>query len=103
MIEFHKKDKQLVCKPSTGIIASNVIEIRNLLLVELDSNTDWEELVFDCEFVETIDSIGVNLIVGLFKKTLEDQKKFRITQCNEPLMKVLKLFRLNEQFSVESI
>ncbi len=101
MIQFHEEGAKLFCLPEDEIIASNVPSMRETLIAHLDSNDQWEELIFDCSQVETLDSIGINLIVGLFKKAKAVGKNFKVIGCNEPIVKVLKLFRLNEQFSVE--
>ncbi|MDH5559914.1 MAG: STAS domain-containing protein [Deltaproteobacteria bacterium] len=102
MIDFTKENKTIICKPTFSVIASNVLEMRNQLIVQLEGDTSWEELVLDCEKVETIDSIGVNLIVGLYKKTHSEKKAFKLINCNESLEKILKLFRLDAQFNMES-
>lgn len=102
MITFKQEDKKLICLPQEEIIASNVPTMRETLIAQLDSDTSWEELVFDCSQVETLDSIGINLLVGLFKKAKVVEKQFKVVGCNEAIVKVLKLFRLDEQFPVEA-
>ncbi len=101
MIEFKKEGDSLFCTPKNDIIASNVPEMRDQLISGLDSQ-EWEELIFSCHNVKTMDSIGVNLIVGLFKRADAAGKPFKIIECNEPIQKVLELFRLNEKFPVEA-
>ena len=102
MITFKEEDNKLICLPEEEIIASNVPPMRDTLIAQLDANDTWQELIFDCEKVETLDSIGINLIVGLFKKAKIADKSFKVTGCNEAIIKVLELFRLNEQFVVEA-
>ncbi len=100
MIEFKKEASTIQCIPQVDITASNVPELRNKMIEHLDKEV-WEELVLDCSKVNTLDSIGVNLIVGLFKKSSSKEKKFKINGCNESLRKVLKLFRLDDKFNVD--
>ena len=102
MIEFIKEDNRLICKITEEIVASKIPEMRNVLATYLDNNQVWSELIFDCSQVRTLDSIGVNFIVGAYKKAHSRDKKFKITGCNEPVAKVLKLFRLDEKFSIEA-
>ena len=102
MIKFARKDKTMICIPKEEIIATNVPAMRDILIVHLDSENFWQELVLDCSGIETLDSIGVNLIVGLFKKAKTANKEFKVIGCNPPIQKVLKLFRLDEQFKVEA-
>lgn len=101
MIDFKTDGNKLICIPEVEIIASNVPTMRDALLEKLDADQSWDELVFDCDKIETIDSIGINLIVGLLKKTGSADKAFKVIGCNEPILKVFKLFRLDEQFTVE--
>jgi len=101
MIQFQTSGEQLICVPQQEIIASNVPTMREELIDYLDRESAWEELVFDCQQVETLDSIGINLIVGLFKRARVAEKSFKVVGCNEAIVKVLQLFRLDEQFAVE--
>jgi len=91
----------MICIPQEEIIATNVPAMRDILIAHLDSDTSWQELVLDCNNIKTLDSIGVNLIVGLFKKSNALEKTFRVIGCNEAIAKVLKIFRLDEQFEVK--
>lgn len=102
MIEFQVAGERLICLPLEEIIASNVPTMRETLIERLDQETAWDELIFDCHKVETLDSIGINLIVGLFKRARVAGKEFRVTGCNPAMVKVLQLFRLDEQFPVEA-
>jgi len=103
MIEFTHDGQIINCLPNEDIVASNVPTMRNLLLRELEGEQSWTSMVFNCEKVETLDSIGINLIVGLYKKAKALDLEFKVVGCNESIIKVLSLFRLNEQFSVEAI
>jgi len=102
MIKFIKEGSKIICQPQFSIIASNAMEMRNQLLLQIENDDAWSELILDCDKVEVVDSIGINLIVGLYKKSEDESKKFMVKNCNEPLYKVLKLFRLDEQFILES-
>ncbi len=102
MIEFDSQDKVIVCKITDEIVASKIPEMRGLLASYLDSNQDWNELIFDCHGVNTLDSIGVNFIVGAYKKAQSSDRVFKILGCNEPVQKVLSLFKLDEKFEIQS-
>ncbi len=67
MIEFQTVEDKMICIPKIDIVASNVPEMRDLMLKHLDKE-EWNGLVLDCTNVDALDSVGVNLIVGLFKK-----------------------------------
>lgn len=101
MIEISLNGDVLTCKPAKDIVASNVPKMRDTLINQLDSNLSWNSLTLDCNDVEKLDSIGINLIVGLLKKTRGLNKKFKVIGCAEAILKVLRLFRLEEQFTIE--
>ena len=100
MINFSKDSTKLICTPEEDIVASNVPEMRDILITRVDNDHDWSELIMDCSNVKTLDSIGINLIVGLYKKATTANKIFKVTGCSNSLFKVLKLFRLNERFEI---
>jgi len=74
--------------------------MRDRFLAKLE-DLEWDELVVDCNEVDTLDSIGVNLLVGLFKKAETTGNQFKMIGCNDALKKVLNLFRLDQKFTVE--
>ena len=87
VITFQKKIKninQLICIPQREIIATNVPEMPDMLVSQLDNGDEWDELLLDCSRVETLDSIGVNLIIGLHKRAQTENKQFKIVGCHEP-------------------
>ncbi|MCP4298430.1 MAG: STAS domain-containing protein [Proteobacteria bacterium] len=103
MVKFSRNGSSLTCTPQDEMIATNVPEMRDLLVAQIDSDPSWTDLVLDCINVKTLDSIGVNLIVGLFKKAEAGNKIFRVSGCNSSLEKVLKLFRLDDKFEIKTV
>lgn len=101
MINFEERGTVLICRPERGVVSTNVPKMRDILIDRLDSDESWQEIVFDCSELRTLDSLGINLIVGLFKKTRGVKKGFRVTGCNEAIRKEFRMFRLDEHFSVE--
>jgi anti-anti-sigma factor len=100
MISFKKEENSIVCIPQVNMVASNVSAMRDRILSKIES-LEWQELIVDCSEVDTLDSIGVNLVVGLFKKAESTSSQFKMTGCNDAIKKVLNLFRLDQKFSVE--
>ena len=100
MIEYKHEDGSLICTIQEEIVASKIPEMRDNLASYLDYNKNWTELVFDCRNVKTLDSIGVNFIVGAFKKAQVSKRVFKLTECNHSVAKVLKLFKLDKKFEI---
>ncbi len=103
MIEFENKNNALICKIKEQIIASKIPQLREILFKQLEIDSSWEELVFDCSDALTLDSIGVNFVVETYNKTHSIKKGFKIIGCHEPIVQVLKLFKLDEKFAVQPI
>ncbi len=101
MIEFVVNENQIMCCPLEEITADNASEIRDKIAQELEQNDKWELLGLDCSNLTNLDSIAINIIIGLFKKAKLSDKVFKISNCNESVIKSLKLFKLDQQFVVE--
>ena len=101
MINFVIEEHQVICCPLEDITASNVSAMYDLLVQKLAEINHWELLVLDCQKVKILDSIGVNLIIGLCKKAKAVESVFKVSHCNESITKVLNLFKLDRQFLIE--
>ena len=97
---FQAADHRLYFTPSTEIVASQADILRTSILQGLDDWEGWDSFVLNLEYVHKVDSIGINLIVGLFKEVQNRNASFMIINCNSSIMKVLKLFRLNKKFDI---
>ncbi len=100
MLEIKQEDMIITYLPGCAVLAQQVPAMREELIQELDSR-DWEELIIDCNGVDSIDSMGMNFIVGIFKRTKSQKKKFKITGCNDTVKKVLRVFRLDAVFNMD--
>ena len=103
MIDFQQNGNRFIYSLTTDMVVSNIPEIRDYLVRDLDGRTDGKELVLDLKQVQTIDAIGVNCVVGLSQKAKRDNLQFEILNCNESILRVFELFRLDKQFSVKGI
>lgn len=102
MIEYKKENNRLICAVRSDLIASNIRELRQDLISKIDSDDSWGELILDLHDTESIDSIGVNLLVNLYKKTGSAKKTFKTIGCNKSIADVLSLFRLDQHFEVQT-
>ena len=88
--------------PETDLVASRVEEMRNFFMSQLKAYPNESIIVLDAEGIEVVDSLGVNLIIGLYKHAASESKKFRVQNAGQKFMKVANFFRFSSIFTIES-
>ena len=58
------------------------------------------KVVINMENVNEIDSLGINLIVGLYKQSSKSNKEFSVINTSKPIVNLFKLFKLSSYFDV---
>lgn len=58
------------------------------------------QVVLDIREVELIDSIGVKLVVGLYKTCLDQKRKFSMEVAHPSVSKVLHLCKLDQMIEI---
>lgn len=85
----------------SDLVASRVEEMRQFLMEQLKAYPDESAVILDVQGIEVVDSLGVNLIIGLYKHVAAESKEFKIVNAGEKFMKVANFFRFNSIFPVE--
>lgn len=85
----------------SDLVASRVEEMRQFLMEQLKAYPDESAVVLDAQGIEIVDSLGVNLIIGLYKHVTAESKEFKIVNAGEKFIKVASFFRFNSIFPVE--
>ena len=97
------KDNRLEIKIAEDITASWVKDKLEQVRGAIDEdNSYYEEIVLDMEKVETIDSIGLNLIIGLYKTASQIRKDLKVIGLNGRVKNLFKLLKLDEVITVET-
>ena len=86
------------CKMDTKITAENIIEIKEKLKNILSEN---EELILNFKGTEFIDSIGLGMLVSLYKQSVQTDKKLIIKNPNDNIFNLLKVTSLDELFEIQ--
>ena len=85
--------------PTQGnLVASTVEALRKVAMALLA--TPCSEVVLDLSSADMVDSLGITLILGLFKSCQQKQLAFRVEGASPDLMRVFKLFSLPRLFPV---
>lgn len=66
-------------------------------------NGKEESVKVDLTGLDVISSLGVNVIVGLYKHVTKNQGQIRVLVPDEKMLHVFKLFRLDDLFPIEVI
>ena len=69
----------LFLKPKTNLVASQIEKLRDSFLEKLKANPNVSKVVFKADDIETVDSLGVNLIIGIYRQVNAESKIFEIT------------------------
>ena len=88
--------------PDTDLVADRFDELRSFFLDALKQHNKERIVVLDANGIDFIDSLGVNLIIGLFKELDNTSRSFKIINANEKFMKVANFFKFPAIFPVES-
>ena len=86
------------CNMESKITAENIIEIKEKLKNILKEN---EELILNFKGTEFIDSIGLGMLVSLYKQSVQSDKKLIIKNPNENISNLLKVTSLDELFEIQ--
>ncbi|MEA2085192.1 MAG: STAS domain-containing protein [Thermodesulfobacteriota bacterium] len=100
-MKVENKDGALILAPGTDLVASGIEKMRNSILAHLKEYPDASNIVLDADGIKVVDSLGVNLIIGLYRQADAESKKFEIINANEKFMKVANFFRFPSLFTVK--
>ena len=88
--------------PEADMVASRIEELRNFCVVQLEGAGDVSKVVLDVDGVNIVDSLGVNLIIGLYRETKNHSRIFMVRNAGPTFMKVANFFRFSTIFEVHS-
>jgi anti-anti-sigma factor len=88
--------------PESDLVASRVEEIRNFFMSQLKAHQGETTIILDAQGIEVVDSLGVNLIIGLYKHAFSESKTFQVLNAGDKFMKVANFFRFSSIFTIES-
>jgi anti-anti-sigma factor len=93
-----RKGEVLRLKPQVDLVASTVEVQRGTMMKAME--TRQSAVVLDLGAVEQIDSLGITLVLGLFKTCQKTGASFAIEGVRPDIMRVFRLFNLPKFFSI---
>jgi len=97
-IAAQKKGETLRLQPKVDLVASTV-EVQRAAMTKALENVKGA-VVLDLTAVDQLDSLGITLILGLFKTCQKAGTPFSIEGVKPDLMRVFRLFNLPKFFPV---
>ena len=85
-------------QPKGDLVASTVRVLRSDLLTAVEEAQ--VAVVLDLSSTKQIDSLGITLVLGLFKSCQKKAIAFSIEGANTDLLRVFKLFNLTKFFPI---
>lgn len=98
MIKAQAVDGVLRLNPKGDLVASTVEALRESLLKALEEADG--PVVLDLGASRQIDSLGITLVLGLFKTCQQKGLAFSIEGVNTDILRVFRLFNLTKFFPV---
>ena len=96
-------DRKLNIVVEDNILSTNVESLSSSFKELLSSDADEiNQIVLDLEGIDTIDSQGLNLLIGLFQECKNKKWGFRVINCTENVKWLFSIFKLTEVFGVNS-
>jgi anti-anti-sigma factor len=92
------KGEALRLQPKVDLVASTVEAQRGAMMKALEARQS--AVVLDLSKVERIDSLGITLVLGLFKTCQKSGVAFAIEGVKPDIMRVFRLFNLPKFFSI---
>ena len=85
--------------PQEDLVASNLEFLKD----ELHEQIQMAEaaVVLDLSGIEHVDSLGISLVVGVYKSCNEKGLDFSVEGANSNLVKIFNLFKLTQYFPVQ--
>lgn len=100
--DLNPEKDTLFLTPTTDLVASQIEKLRDFFLQKLKAYPNVSKVVFKADNIENVDSLGVNLIIGIYRQVKSESKIFEITGAGEKFLKVAKFFQFPSLFSIKS-
>lgn len=94
------KENTIEFVAKSNLVASNLDNQLSLIKDTLSKNPNVETIVLNLGNVTEIDSMGINLVVGLYKQVHAENRSFSVTNTSRAILNLFNLFKLTSYFEV---
>lgn len=93
-MKAEKKGDALLLSPSSDFVEQNADDLLDFLKKSLSGKSDVKIVELDAGNVENIDSIGINLLVGLSKQASAEGRQLQIVNSGGKFKKIVDIIRI---------
>lgn len=97
------KDKQLILKLKSDLVASRLEELVSKARNYFVDEKNYEHVIIDLSEIEKVDSKGVTFVIGVYKNTMVMGKKFKVIGVNADIYWLFQLMKFDTLFIVETL
>lgn len=83
------------------LVAANIKRQLTEAHEALADNPSIEQIIINIEKVDTIDSLGINLLVGVYKEARKGDTPFKVTGSSPGIKRLFMLYSLSAHFGIE--
>ena len=91
----------LVLFPDDPLAAATLKPLQDQVAHYFADPGKFQKVVVDLSGVTVIDSLGVNLLVGLYKECRKHGKAYQVSHCSQPIRRLFGLYKLTGYFGIE--
>ena len=92
---------ELVIVPDDPLAVATIKPLHDQMIHYFADPEKFQKLVIDLAGVKVIDSLGVNLLVGLYKECRKYGKAYQVSHCSQSIRRLFDLYKLTGYFGVE--
>lgn len=101
-MKTHTAEDTLHITFSSEILSTNVQTLRPELMQAIDQAEGITSVVADLAEARIIDSMGFNLLIGLFRECEKRRLNFHVINPSEEVLRLIKFLNLTDRFGLES-
>ncbi|NCC51000.1 MAG: anti-sigma factor antagonist [Spartobacteria bacterium] len=83
------------------LVAANAPKKLEDIRAIMDQAAPLTDICLDISGVEVLDSLGVNLLVGIYKHCSVNKWGFKVTGASPSILRLLSLYKLNSYFGID--
>ena len=87
--------------PEDPLAAATINPLHDQVVKLFADPSRFHTVVVDLSSVKVIDSLGVNLLVGLYKECRKHSKAYSVIGCNPAIKRLFDLYKLTTYFGIE--